>query len=157
MKRWIAYFGVLAAALALEPSSGTDIAKLQPVQAVYLYIEDGALIIQTDTGDVGRGRNLDGAFADLKQTTAGTVFLDTADYLIVTETTAELIPGLYDDLRPACIICIGETKIDLEMAVGYLTAHEPKSTLKDHRAGQTELPRLRTEEGRMYLVEAEDE
>lgn len=151
MKRWIAILGLFAVSLGLSPSTGTDAAKLQPVQAVYLYMEEGKLTILTDTGDQGAGADLEKALSDLKITTPGKIFLETAEYLLVSEETKIYIEELYEELRPACGLCLVEGQPEMESAVKYLSAHRPESSLKDYRAGQKRLPKIRVEEGRMYL------
>lgn len=151
MKRWIVILGIFAAALALSPSSGVDAAKLHPIEAVYLYIEEGKLTVLTDTGDKGTGDDLEDALRDLKITTSGKVFMETAEYLLVTEETRMYIEELYEELRPACGVCMVKGQPEMEPAVKYLSSHQPESTLKDYRTGRRELPRLRITEGRMYL------
>lgn len=153
MKRWLIILAAFAAALALSPSSGTDAAKLQPIQTIYIYKEDEVVTILTDTGDQGKGKSIDEAFNDMKQTVAGEVFMETAEFLIVTEETRQCIDKLYDELRPACRICLAEGDLELESTTKYLSAHEPKSILKDYRAGNQKVSELQISEGRMYLAE----
>ena len=151
MKRWIVILGIFAAALALSPSSGVDAAQLQPIEVVYLYKEGAKLTILTDTGDQGTGNDLASALADLKNTTSGKVFMETAEYLLVTEETQGYIEELYEQLRPACGVCLVKGQPEMESAVKYLSSHQPESTLKDYRAGRRDLSELRIMEGRMYL------
>jgi hypothetical protein len=93
------------------------------------------------------------AFADLKQTASGDIFLETADRLLISPHAVELLPELTDYLRPGCNICVEMGQIDMESVGAFLRIHEPGVTLQDHRAGETALPVLCVVDGRMYLVE----
>lgn len=84
MKRSFLYLLVLAAVLVC-PTKATDVGKLQPVQTVAVYQDQSGCIIQTDTKDVGRGEDVPAAIKNLKETTPATIYLDTAQYLIVSD------------------------------------------------------------------------
>lgn len=153
MKRWFFFDALfLAAVLLWKPFDGTDVARLQPVEVIRVSKQDGMILVETDTGDSGTGADLAGAFGDLKKTTAGEVFLETAEHLLVSSDGLELLPALEDYLRPSCNIYIEKGAADLEQAAEYLTAHESDITLSDYRAGMHALPVLQTAEGRMLLV-----
>lgn len=134
------------------PFQGTDVAALQPIELLRVSMSQGAVLVQTDTGSMGIGDTPQAAFEDLKRTTAGDVFLETAEHLIVTPEAVALLPGLTAFLRPACNVCVEQGTADLETAAAFLNAHQPGITLQDYRAGETGLPVLVTQEGRMCLV-----
>ncbi len=140
MKRWMVYALAVAAVLALRPRENMDVSNLLPVELLYINKEAGFIRVETDTGAVGVGRDLNSALQNLKDTAPGKVFLETADYLIVTEQTKGLLPALVEILRPAAEVCIG-INADAQAAV-YLKAHPPKTTLNDIRAGGREVPVL---------------
>ncbi len=152
MKRWIALLAGFAAAMLIAPSQDTDIASLQPVELLYIYKEGGRVTVETDTGDLGAGGDLQGAMEDLKNTTPGEVFLDTAQYLLITESAEAYLPELKQILRPAAQVLRTEAEPDLETAVKYLSVHRSGLALKDWRAGMT-IPKLTIKEGRYYLVQ----
>lgn len=154
MKRWMWCLGalILAAGLGGIPFAGTDVGKLQPVELIRVSRVGDRILVETDTGDRGTGADLAGAFEDLKQTTSGQVFLDTAEYLLVSPAAEGLLPELSEYLRPACGVCLERGKADLEQAAAYLSAHEPKLTLQDYRAGERGIPTLTTRKGEMHLV-----
>ena len=87
MKRWLLWAALAVIALAAGLGDRTDIGKLQPVALLQLSREARTLVIETDTGDMGQGETLEEAFEDLKQSTPAAIFLETADYLLVTEDT----------------------------------------------------------------------
>lgn len=92
MKRILVYL-LITAALALVPLERTDVADLRPVQTVALYKTPEGYRIETDTQDVGSGKTVDSAYQDLLDTTSGIIYLDTADFLLISEAA---LPGLQD-------------------------------------------------------------
>lgn len=154
MKRWLWYLAalLLVAALGWMPFTGTDVAKLQPVEVIRLSLEGDIIRVETDTGGSGSGTDLEEAFSDLKESTPGKVFLETADYLLLSREAQGLLEPLAAYLRPACSICLETGKAELETVADFLGAHEPGMTLQEYRAGKRELPELYAREGRMYLV-----
>lgn len=154
MKRW-AYFvlAVLAVAwLSGKGVSGTDVAKLQPVQVVWVKAEEELIVVTADSGDQGSGTDLHSAIQDLKDSAPAEVFLDTAEYLLIAEHCTGLLPQLMDYLRPSCMVCRTEGEPDFSLVSQFLQIHQPDSTLQKYRVGITELPILKTTEGRMELV-----
>lgn len=150
MKQWIGFL-LAALVVAALPTGGSDVAKLQPVELVYIYVEEDSIIVRTDTGDRGQGGNLNTAFVDLEETTAGIVFLDTADYLIVTSEAEWLLPELRNYLKGSTRVCKGEGIEDLETAAKYLAAHTPETRLKYCSDAQGDLQVLEETEGRFCL------
>ncbi len=158
MKKWFFLLSalVLAAVAGGLPFQGTDAAKLQPVELLYLSSQGETLTIQADTGDEGRGEDLASAFADLKAGASGEIFLETADKVLLAPACLDLLPELQDYLRPACGVCVGVgpiSKQDLGELNEYLSAHEPEVTLLDLRAGAERIPILMFDMGEMRLVE----
>lgn len=131
---------------------GEDVARLEAVKTVEISCQNGAVVIKTDTGAVGVGGSLREAFDDLEETATGTVFLETAEYLLITPECRGLLDALWTYLRPSCAVCLLEGSGDLEKAGEYLDAHKPDTTLMDCRAGEEKLPRLLIQEERMWIV-----
>lgn len=154
MKRWLWCLAALALAAVMGwmPFTGTDVGKLQPVEVIRVSMQGDLILVETDTGDVGMGADLDTAFADLKESTAGEIFLDTADYLLITRDAQGQLAELSEYLRPACAVCLEAGEAELEEAAAFLSAHDPELTLGAWRAGEQSLPSLVSREGRMYLV-----
>ena len=150
MKKWIVY--VLTLAVLLFPSQkGTELGKLRPVELIYASMEGETLLLRTDTGDLGVGYNLRQAEDELKNTAQGVVFMDTADYLIVTGETEALIPEFIKRMRPSAEVCRSNDPLDPAKAAEFLSAHPGKVTLQDCRAGEIGLPRLHVKKGRFHL------
>lgn len=154
MKRWLWYVVIIGvvAALSGKTSAGTDIGTLQPVQTVRLSCVRGQVCVETDTGDMGIGEDLKSALNDMKNSAVGEIFLDTADYLIVSPACVDLLPAMTTCLRPSCGVCLEDGETDLEQVGLFLRQHTPEITLMKYRAGEHALQTLVTREGRMHLV-----
>lgn len=154
MKRWLWCAGalLLTAVLGGMPFIGTDIAKLQPVEVLRVQKEGDLVLVELDTGDSGKGATLEMALQDLKESTPGKVFLETADYLLINPEAEALLESLAEHLRPACGVCLENGEVKLEETAEFLGAHEPGLTLQEYRAGNHSLQKLVVREERMYLV-----
>lgn len=149
MKRILLYVAVLAAVLWI-PVDGSDVGKLQPVQLVSLYKDGEMVVIETDTQDRGVGATVDAAFENLEKTTPAIIYLDTADYLLVSQDALEHVPELDRYLKSNVWICLEESPLDPVAASKYLRAQEGLPRLKQWQAG-AELPVLRQFEKRLIL------
>lgn len=149
MKRILVYILAAAAALAI-PMESIDVGKLQPVGLVQVYKEKGNIIIKTDTEDSGKGDQVSAAFEDLERTTAGVVFLDTADYLLLSADAADSLPDLSVYLKPGVRVCLADGGIDPAQAAEFLNVHRPPMKLRDCEGIQN-LPKLEQENGRLKL------
>lgn len=86
---------VILVAMLLAPLDRLDIAKLEPVEAVAVYMEDGQVVLQTDGESIGKGATAQEALANLKEKALSVIYLDTADYLLI----GEGAEGAAQDLR----------------------------------------------------------
>ena len=149
MKRIWIYIVLLVSAL-LIPSKRTDLEKLKPVETVYLYYESEQLVIQTDTEDRGEGSDIQQALKNLKDTTAGRIYLDTADYLLIGTDAEHDAQMLKEELKGSVRVCRAEGELDIKMAGAYLKVHMPQKKLRDWKAGEA-IQILKTEADRMVL------
>ena len=149
MKR-IAIYLLMLGTVLIVPMRGTDVGQLHPVELVQLYKEEDRIVIATDTGAVGKGRTVEEAVANLNATTAGIVFLDTAQYLLLSESEKEQYPAMAHYLKPKVRVCAGEHGIDLHEAAAYLDTHRPSVCLKDLGSAEL-LQNLAIEGGRIIL------
>lgn len=135
MKKWLYFLAVIGAVgiLSRLPHPSSDIAKLEPVQVVYLYLEEGKLHIETDTEDHGAGQSLKEAAENMKTAADAEIFLETAEFLILDPAVA-ITEEFYTLLRPDCRVFFTTGKPDLPAAAQYLTIHTPKTTLAHIRA-----------------------
>ncbi len=153
MKKWtILFLATIAIGLftRVEPT-GTDVATLEPVKLLYVDSKNGAYYVTTDTGQTGRGTTVATAIADLKATSTGKVFLDTAEHLLVSRSARESLGRFSTYLRPDCSVTISVGTPDAEKASSFLDAHKPDFTLNDLRAGDDDIPVLYCGKGEMRL------
>ena len=149
MRKIILYCMLLGAALLL-PIQGNDVGKLLPVELVQLYREGDTFVITTDAGAEGTGRTIREAIGNMKETTPGIVFLDTADFLLIRDINNEETELLKEYLKGSVRFCSQEGEIDPKEACALLRVHKPKLRLKDRTPG-TEAEVLKEENGRMML------
>ena len=123
MKRIILYCILLAAALAV-PIKKIDISDLEPIQVVRMDKQDNNIILQTDTGDQGIGENVQPALENLKQNSAGVIYLDTAQFLVVTEAAKEYIGSMKSFLKEKVRLCQWDGQGELSAVAKYMKSHE---------------------------------
>ena len=134
MKKWLYPAVFLAAAiLSRLPHPAVDIARLDPVRAIYLYMDGAELTIETDSGESGSGPNLEAAYADLRNNAVREIFLDTAEFLIL-DPNVPIAEDFYELLRPTTQVVFSNEKPNLETISDYLTIHPPEITLAKFRA-----------------------
>lgn len=149
MKRIILYIIVLAALLVV-PAERADVGKLRPVQTVALYKDANEFVIATDTGDLGRGETVQDAFHNLKATTPAIIYLDTADYLLVSEQAVDQLEFLRGKLRRSVEVYQFLGEANLEEVSKYLRVHGNGPSLKQYESG-TQLPVLDCREERLKI------
>ena len=127
--RKLLYCAILIA-LLFVPVQRLDVAKLEPVQTVALYIDGKELIVETDTGNTGRGKELLEAVNDLKENTPGVIYLDTAQYLLVTDDTEQYLDALGKHLHQNVKVSKWDGKSSIKSAAQYLRIQENLHTLR---------------------------
>ena len=142
MKRIVLYIGILVLVFA-APVKPVDIGDLRPVQILSVYKERNRVVVETDTEDRGVGATLEKALQNMKDTSLGVIYLDTADYLLVTEDTEGYLEELREVLKPSVRVCMATKKLDLRKAVSYLQTHGDLPRLKGWKKG-VKLPVLST-------------
>lgn len=152
MKQWPVMAAAAVLLLAFSPFRGTDVGRLRPAQWVYLSREEDTVSLETDTGDRGAGADALSALEDLRKTAPGELFLETADYVLVSREALGDLPQLGSVLRSGVEVCLAEGKPG-ETTAAYLRAHNPGLTLREYFMGEGELPVLAGEEGRWMLVD----
>lgn len=142
MKRIVLYMVILAALFA-APVRSSDIGKLRPVQVVSVYKENNWVVMETDTEDKGYGGTVSQALKNLKDTSNGIIYLDTAEYLLLTKDTENMADELRQVLKDNVRLCMAAKDIDLAEVSQYLSVHGDLPKLKVWKEG-TELPVLST-------------
>ncbi len=124
-------YGLLLALLLFAPLERLDVADLEPVQTVAVYTEEDTVVLETDTGSVGRGENVTQAYEDLEKNTPAAIYLDTAQYLLITEEAANYADDLRKYLKPSVRVSLFRGEIDLKNAAKYLSIHSDLPKLKN--------------------------
>lgn len=123
MKRVLIYC-LLLIAVVLIPVERLDVGKLEPVQAVWAYRQNENIVLETDTEDKGSGQTVEEALEDLEAHCLGIIYLDTAQFLLVSEDMQEQIPELGQYLKGSVRLCVWDGKGSVEDAAKYMAAHE---------------------------------
>ena len=142
MRRIISYIAVLSVLMVL-PVTQLDVGKLHPVQVVAIYKEKNWVVLETDTEDKGFGRTARQALQNLKDTSSGIVYLDTAEYLVITKNAEEEAEELRKELKHSVRLCMATKPVDLAETAEFLSAHGGLPKLKDWEKG-SEIPVLST-------------
>lgn len=149
MKRFFIYIAAIAA-LWWAPVEGAEVARLHPVEVVLIYQEGNQVVIATDTGDVGEGDSGISALENLKATTSGTIYLDTAEYLLITEGAEDVAQELRHSLKKSVQVCMADREVDPKAAAEFLPAQITLPKLKMWNPG-SKLPYLKVIKKRLIL------
>ena len=122
---------VILALLFFAPVERLDVAKLEPVQTVAISVEENTLILKTDTNNKGMGVNITQAISDLEDTTPGVIYLDTAEYLLVTENATDYLDDLRGYLNPSVKVSLWDGEGSVESAAQYLGVRNDLPNLRD--------------------------
>ena len=147
----IALYGFLIAAAMMIPTKPLELGKLKPVEVIQIDYRGDLVQIKTDTGDSGQGKTVELAIRNLRETTAGTVYLDTAEYVLLPKNES-VVERMSPYLKKNVRLCLWRGEMKLDEVAAYLDAHSPKMKLKDYRAGM-QLEVLKEEKGRIRLEE----
>ena len=150
MKRIILYVLLMAAAL-LAPVERADVGKLRPIETVSVYTEQGWVVLRTDTDDLGIGQTALQALQNMKDTASGTIYLDTARYLLLEEDAQDAAEELRAVLKDKVQLCIASREIEPADATKYLSAHNGLTRMKTWKVGQ-KLPVLAQQEKRLIIL-----
>ena len=159
----MAFWLVLAAlvsALGLWPTKAHDAAELLPAQVLVVDASRGIVTVRADCGGSGSGKNLDEALGDMRAHASGELFLQTADYVILSERAWYLLPQavICGALRPAARIIRAEGELpQADTALTFLQAHPPELTLTGAyaallRGEPVQAQTLRQSDGRLSLA-----
>ena len=120
----IVLYVVILAALLFVPLQRVEIANLEPIQAVWMYRENGNIVLETDTEEKGRGVTVVDALTDMKNNSSGIVYLDTAQYLFVSEIAKKEIYAIQPYLKKSVRLCRWDGNGELKSAVEYADSHK---------------------------------
>ena len=143
------YIGLLLLVCFL-PVDGTDVGKLIPVEVIAISESDGMITVRTDTGDQGTGKDLPTAFANLKDSASGVIYLDTAEYVLLEPGVEGFVDTAEPYLKGDTKVCTAQEGIPLETIANYLSVHHPGVRLEEVRE-VVEIPCITEENGRYWI------
>ena len=117
-----------AVCLCMLPRTGTDAAKLLPAQVLVIGAGDGAITVEADNGAAGSGPTLAAALADMAECAEGTLFLDTAEHIVLLQSAGALLPAA------AKLYLARLPELHAAESVEFLQAHPGTLTLALARA-----------------------
>ena len=126
-------YALLLSALFLAPVERLDVAKLLPIRAVALYMQGERVVLETDTAHLGSGVDALHALDSLKKNTPAVIYLDTAEYLLVSEAAQSYAEQLRGILKPTVKVCVCDAAGKVQEAAKYLDVHGTVTEL--HRWG----------------------
>ena len=124
-------------ALKLLPFRAQDAAKLLPVKTVIVTKSGDQYVVDVGAGVRAVGRTLSEALARLREELSGTVFLPTAEQVVLTEPAEEAAEAVAEEsaFRPAAgIYQTPEPRPDANALSAYLASHPSNYTVLDLRA-----------------------
>ena len=134
VKRIILY-GIILAVVCLSPLQQLDVANLEPIQAVWVSTQDDRVRLETDTGDVGTGITVAKALEEMKNQSEGIVYLDTAQYLLVSDNAQTYIAELVPYLKGSVKVSLWSGEESVSSAAKYMQAHHTGLLLRKWQLG----------------------
>lgn len=123
--------------LCMLPRTGADAAKLLPAQVLVIAQEDRQITVESDNGASGSGATLPDALEAMRESAEGTLFLDTAEHIVLLQSAQALLPAAarQQQFRPAAKLYLARMDtLDAEGCVEFLQAHPGTVTLADAHA-----------------------
>ena len=99
--------------------------------------EDGQITVESDNGASGSGATLPDALEAMRESAEGTLFLDTAEHIVLLQSAQSLLPAAarQRQFRPAAKLYLARMDtLDAEGCVDFLQAHPGTVTLADAHA-----------------------
>lgn len=125
---------LVLAGLIAAPVKRLDVAELEPVEVVYFDVQNDMCYLITDTGAEGCGDTIDAALENMKSATPAVVYLDTAEYLLVSEKAIGELDEVRKLVKDSVQVCCAQNP-DMKIAANYLETHEKLPKLKEVKGG----------------------
>ena len=123
-------YAALLVPLFFVPLNRVNVADLLPIEAVAVYMDGEQVVLETDTEHKGTGETAEKALAALKENTPAVVYLDTAEYLLVSPDAVEQMESLRPYLKSSVKVCVCQAAGKVKNAVEYLEVHGDLPHLK---------------------------
>lgn len=151
----------LLSAFGLSPFSGREAQELNPAQTLIANFSEAGVRLTTENGQSGFGATWDEAVQNLKNSSVGAAFLQTAERIVVcgAQWMDLAAVALSDALRPAAQVYAGQQVEDAAAAQEYLdtrpsavTVGELKTAIAQKQALPS-LPEVRDENGTLIYAD----
>ena len=116
-------YAVILLSLFFVPLERVEIGELLPVRAVAVYVSDGMIFVEIDTGEKGSGIDVTQALDQLKRNTPAIIYLKTAEYLLVTDATEYLVHELRGVMRNNVKVYNCDAEGRVKEVAEYLDVH----------------------------------
>ncbi len=130
MRKIILYTIILLIALQIRVNK-IDISDLEPVQAVWIKKDGEMYVIETDTDDVSIGDSVKAALQSMRDHCEKIIYLDTAEYLAVSENCKEAVGEISEYLKGNVKVCIWNGEGELKNVAEYMKSHRIGIRLKE--------------------------
>ena len=132
---------IILVALFFVPLQRVNIANLEPIQGIWMCFENDTIVVETDTADRGTGDTVKQAIENMKQNSSGIVYLDTADYLFVSEDAQEEIAAMKPFVNKTVKLCQWDGESGFDDAIKYAESHKKGLQIKRWSEG-SKLPEI---------------
>lgn len=135
--KWLIIAALLLTLIFGLPFREYDTAKLLPMETLQADTRDGKVLLVSEAGS-GEGETFLAAVEDLRQKAPGDVFFDTAEHLVLCDSS--LLPQILEAelLRPAAQVYFAQELQAPEALSSYLSAHPSSLTIAKLRAEKAE-------------------
>ena len=142
MKKILLVLGAAAVAcwLGLLPFHANDVADLIPAQTVFVMKNGAQYTVDVGAGVQAVGDTLKNALSALQEQTAGSVFFETCEQVVLMGDTESLLPEIASEesFRPAAGVYAMTSEPDAEALSEYLHTHHGGLTVGDVKAAIAE-------------------
>ncbi len=119
----VSLYALILISLLFVPLQRIEIANLEPIEAVWMSLENDNIVLLTDTDDKGSGITVEKALSDMKEKSPGIVYLDTAQFLFVSDSALKEISAIGSFVKGKIRLCKWDGEGDIKDAVKYADSH----------------------------------
>lgn len=124
-------YAMIISGLFFVPLRRVNIADLLPVQALSVQWSGSSYILETDLGQKGSGETIKAAIQNLKRNSTGVIYLDTIEYLFITDGTENVVREMRKHLKGSTQVYVGNGKENIADVAQYLSVHAKLPKLRN--------------------------
>ena len=121
---------VILALVFFAPVDRLDVSKLEPVRSVAMTMKGNQIVLKTDGGRMGKGKTVKDALENLKETTPAVIYLDTAEYLLVSKNAINRVEEIMQYLKKNVMIA-PYYGTDVKEETKYIESHTDRRKPKN--------------------------